>query len=142
MKKTISSLDLATGASGLCLMRGDRMALILIEVKGDLGERLEKIGRLMRSVKTRKWIVESTPFHGTSAPVLALAHGILIGAGHKELGINPLALKRAMTGDGKAEKKEMINAVSRFLSLELNDNLADAASLALLSLVEPLNVND
>lgn len=140
---------LATTGFAVLDIDGHKKTLITAGVirtpaKLELGERLKEIYKDMQSIlseyKPKVCSIEQLFFskNVTSGIQVSHARGVIVMALH-DFGIplheySPSAMKRALTGDGRADKK----AIQKMVMLELNlihapkpDDAADAVSLAL-----------
>lgn len=135
-------VDPALQKVGLCIRRGKEFELILVKPKTGLRgtERLVDL-----RTKVIHWILKSKPdlvaIEGYSYRSvgrwfeLGEIGGVLktefMIQGIPTIVIPPSSLKQFMTGNGRASKEKMIEAVQNHLGvLTFNDDLADAASAA------------
>lgn len=140
---------LATTGFAILDVEGHQKKLIAVGVirtpaKLELGERLQEIYKDMHAIltqyKPKVCSIEQVFFSKNVTTGIQVSHarGVIVMALHDH-GIplheySPSAMKRALTGDGRADKK----AIQKMVMLELNlksapkpDDAADAVSLAL-----------
>lgn len=140
---------LATSGFAILDVEGHQKKLIAVGVirtpaKLELGERLQEIYKDMHAIltqyKPKVCSIEQVFFSKNVTTGIQVSHarGVIVMALHDH-GIplheySPSAMKRALTGDGRADKK----AIQKMVMLELNlksapkpDDAADAVSLAL-----------
>ena len=112
---------------------GIRLALRLTQIHSDMCE-------LIDTFRPDAIAVEELFFNTNTTTGIAVAHGrgVLILAG-EEKGVpmfeyTPLQVKQAITGYGRAEKKQMMEMVRRLLGLDTvprPDDAADALAIAM-----------
>lgn len=122
------------------------LACNVIHTKPTLGqgERLKKINnelsRIIRDYKPQVLALENVFFFKnlkTAIPVARAEGVILLTAAKKKLpvfGFTPLQVKLAITGKGRAEKKEVQSQLKKLLKLKevpKSDDAADALAIAL-----------
>jgi len=112
---------------------GDPLATRLARLGSDLEALLPRLHPDVAAVET--------PFHGASArSALALAHArgvilaVLAGAGLEVAEYSPAAVKKAVTGNGRAGKEQVASMVGRLLAADMrrpSRDLSDALAVAL-----------
>jgi len=143
-------IDPGSRVTGWGLLVGDGGQARLVEAgvlrlgAGDLPRRLAvlqaELTGLLSRLQPAVAAVE-TPFHGASArSALQLAHArgvilaVLATAGVEVVEYTPATVKKALTGNGRADKEQVAQMVARLLGdalPEASHDLSDALALAL-----------
>ena len=119
---------------------GTRLALRLSSIYYDVGE-------LIDTFKPDVIAVEELFFNTNITTGIAVAHGraaILIAGEQKSVPMaeyTPLQVKQAVTGYGRAEKKQVIDMVMRLLSLATPPKPDDAADALAIAICHARNAN-
>jgi Holliday junction resolvasome RuvABC endonuclease subunit len=133
----ITGLDLAIGATGICLPNGTA-ATIKPALKEDarLTEIRNKIGALLADHPTDVVVLEDVPatMKGAAGKVIPMLHGavraMLLDIGLPYVVVPPSTLKAFATGKGNADKTAMAIAALKRSGREFaDDNQVDAAWL-------------
>lgn len=135
--RQITGLDLAIGATGICLPNGTA-ATIKPALKEDarLTEIRNKIGALLGDNPTDIVVLEDVPatMKGAAGKVIPMLHGavraMLLDIGLPYVVVPPSTLKAYATGKGNADKTAMAMAAYKRSTREFaDDNQTDAAWL-------------
>ncbi len=149
--RTILSIDPGTATTGFAILKSDKKVIRLIDCgciitkpNQPLSRRLVIIAKDLRSLITRyrpqELAVEQLFFAKNAKTALSVgqARGVvlLVGAENKlKIGeYTPLQVKQALTGYGKADKKQIQNMVKTILDLATipkPDDAADAVAIGL-----------
>jgi crossover junction endodeoxyribonuclease RuvC len=146
-------VDPGLRATGYCILQGDHLGCwvrelgVLQTTQADLSGQLQEIHReivrLLREAQPHVVVLEDLFAHARfPRAALALAHlrgAITLAVAEAGLGVEtltPAAVKRALTGNGRASKVQVQAMVARVLGLtgRPGSHSADAAALALTAL--------
>ena len=148
--RRVLGIDPGSQVTGWGLLGGTAVQPCLLEAgvlrlgAGDFPQRLallqERLAELVSRLRPTVAAVES-PFHGASArSALQLAHArgvilaVLAGAGVEVVEYTPASVKKAVTGSGRADKRQVAAMVGQLLGAALpgsSHDLSDALALAL-----------
>lgn len=155
----VAGVDPGTKKMGVCLveMEGSMVKPILVETivpkgsldrPGRLHEMYTVLAETFRRVRPQ-WVFVESPFVGRniqSALALGEARGIIaVAAGHisaKMRDLSPAAVKKAVTGNGHAEKATVKRMVEAILKTEIPSGEYDSSDAAALALVGAWRISD